>query len=103
MNISSTIKSNEITLDNISALFLMLKNNMNNYVISNVSPATAYKYKGNLIGLLKNEFFVPENLLYITMLVNGYFDSSNYDGKATQFYTINQNTMQYHLNLIFDQ
>lgn len=47
-------------------------------------PIDAYRFQGNLYGLLKY-LGVTQNLLFYTMYINGYNNPLNYDGKKLVF------------------
>lgn len=103
MNISTYITSNKITLSNVSQLLLLLKEHYQQVKPSaTVTPAVAYRYKGNLIGLLKNELNIDEDMLYLTMLINGYYDSSSYDGRLNEFAVLNKEMMNFQLGLALE-
>lgn len=48
-----------------------------------VDGATAYIYRGDLYGLLKKELSIPEEDITLTIQLNGYNSSSEYDGLNT--------------------
>lgn len=50
----------------------------------NVQPDVAYRYQGNLFGLLR-ELKVKPPLFVYTMYLNGYTNPREYDGNETQF------------------
>lgn len=59
------------------------------YVLLNklgkVSSVTGRKYTGDLEGLLRNELSIGNDYVLPTLLVNGYLNSQDYDGRQTEF------------------
>lgn len=65
---------------NIPELLPVLKTKK---VSRSVDAAKAYRYRGDLYGLLKKELNIPEEDITITIQLNGYVSSSDYDGLVT--------------------
>ena len=57
----------------------------------------AKKYIGDLYGLFTNIFNIPHQFLLPYMLVNGYKNPQDYDGKQTEFLDLDQNKLNLYL------
>lgn len=59
-----------------------------NVVLKEVDPAIAGQYIGDLYGLLTNIMNIPPEAVYITIRINGYASSIEYDGRK-KIYLLN--------------
>ena len=71
----------------------------NNLILQNVDPYLGSKYKGNLYGLLHNEYQIPNSAIYINMRINGYKSSLEYDG-GLDLYLLDSDVLLNILNTI---
>lgn len=56
-----------------------------------VEGTVAYQYKGDLYGLMKKHLKIPEDEITINMHLNGFYNSSDYDGLKIEFKIIPSN------------
>jgi len=52
-----------------------------NITMVTLEPYKGEKYKGNLYGLLHNEFNIPNFAIYLIIRINGFKSSLTYDGR----------------------
>ena len=68
-----------------------------------ISIDQAYRYRGDFYGLLKVLLEIEEAYIYPTMLINGFRDSTDYDGNNTKILIPDLSTLDTYLSVYLQQ
>lgn len=85
MDILELMKDDSMLLDTINIhkieSILTMKIIQDNIKETPVIPMDAEVYRGNFYGLIHNVYRIPNNAFFITMRINGYKSSIEYNGE----------------------